>query len=125
MARRLVAILACLLLAQLTLAASGWACVAGAAHPRAAAATTASGATVPDTGAPHCAPGGEAPAPAHDCGSPWGPGGCAAMTACAPALVPSVAAIDAPTAPAQRIAPLDALAPPSRATIPEAPPPRA
>lgn len=129
MARRIVAILACLLLAQLTLAASGLACVAHGGDHGVQADLRHAAHLVPDAVAdgasPHCAPEGQAPAGQHDCGAPWAQGGCAAMAACAPAIVPVVAALDGVALPSQRVAWLDALAPPSPIAIPEAPPPRA
>jgi hypothetical protein len=127
--RRLTAIVAQLLMLQLILLGSGIACMmpgmggqGAAAIPMARMDMTGQGsASMPNTPA---APSGSQRQHAP-CRFPWAPAGCHGMLPCAPAAVASadIALIPVPFVGHEMIH-LVVLAPPSRTTPPELPPPR-
>ena len=125
--RRLGAILADLLILQLTIVAGGFVCPM-AGQPMTHDGTAAmSGMLMP--GMPGMTPRTPAPRgtpPEGPCKLPWAPAGCCAMTPCMPAfVVPSVPAFVPPDVPLVSTPALIMLRPASITRRPELPPPRA
>ncbi len=122
--RPLTALVSGALLLQLVLAGGGFACVMPeGGGMRAAEASSMPGMTMSADAE------GSVQSPSSDkapCRLPWAPAGCQPMAPCAPAVVASAALVLAvPPTPIAEVATLVVLAPPSRSTPPELPPPRA
>jgi hypothetical protein len=115
--RRIMAALSALLLLQLVLVESGYACgrMDGAQGAMAGMSMPAS----VHVGAP--VPVGQQP----PCRFPWAPDGCQSMAPCAPAtIVPASQALSDPATPTAAIPVLAVLMPPSATSPPDLPPPR-
>jgi hypothetical protein len=122
--RRSSALAALLLVLQFIVLGSGFVCVAPGMDDGTASAGMAQmdmSGGLPTPNAPRHAPSDRAP-----CSFPWAPANCSSMAPCAPAAVasPTVALLPAPAA-EYDVERLIVLAPPSRSTPPELPPPRA
>ena len=128
--RRITALFASLLLANLTWVGSGYACAMPAmAHPSQASSASngATDAEMPgmDMSAAAATPSGGSH---HEqpCRLPWVPEGCQSMAPCAPAVFASHAfTLDVPNVTPVAIADLHVLEPPSEMAAPDLPPPRA
>jgi hypothetical protein len=125
--RRLAALVSGALLLQLVLVGSGFACIMPAMGGTSAAAT-ADVASMPGMdmstdlqGSTQQPASNQAP-----CHPPWVPASCQPMAPCAPAAVTSPALVlSLPRADVNDVVALVVLAPASRSTAPELPPPRA
>ena len=118
--RPLAAIASAVLLVQLILAGSGFACVTPGMSEDAARDAMMAGMEMPsDLSAPQSS--NEAP-----CHLPWAPAGCQPMAPCSPAVMPpAIVTLASNPGHAQCVTPPVAIAPPSRTVRPEPPPPRA
>ena len=125
--RRFAALFSGVLLLQLVLVGSGFAC---ALPVDMAANATDVSSTMPgmDMGGPAQAPS-PSKAPSSDpspCRLPWVPAGCQSMAPCAPTVIASSAiSVSLPHLTTASVVRLIVLTPPSRAIPPELPPPRA
>ena len=119
---RPIAFLLTLVLLQLVLVESGYACRA----PAGGSMSEMAGMQMP------AGPDHSSSAPRQQdhqdtpCRFPWAPGGCQTMAPCAPSAL-TVASTDVASAPSERnvLEPLVVLAPPALTSAPELPPPRA
>ena len=130
--RRITALLASLLLANLTWVGSGYACAMPAmAHPSHASSVRTDGNDAPmpgmDMAAPSSTtPSGESQHHEPPCRLPWVPEGCQSMAPCAAAVfAPHTFTLDVPNVTPVKIADLHVLEPPSELAAPDLPPPRA
>lgn len=131
--RRVAALISSLLLLQLVLVGSGFACAMpmpmGQQSPPAAnaASTAVSDMVGMDMSGSQREASSKAPASDRSpCRFPWAPAGCQSMAPCAPVAMAQAAEVASlPVTGAYVVAALDVLTPPSRSTPPELPPPKA